>query len=113
MASAERLNDSQTDRSIVALQRAIDKVVVGDLTVVAAIEAEYTATASTLYMESTAVIFVPQPRTVFLALREAHKAKAHYDARVLHRIALRAAASRRKAARKIICVRLQPSSLNK
>jgi hypothetical protein len=85
MTSTERLDDLRTDRSIAALQRAIHKVVFGELTIVAAIEAEYTATAIILCKESMAANLVPQPRTLTLALREAHKAKAKSDARVLHR----------------------------
>ncbi len=74
MASAEGLNDAQKGRSVTALERAIDKVVIGDLTVVIAIKEEYTTVAATMYTESTATSRVPPPRSLILALREANKA---------------------------------------
>jgi len=114
MTSTERRDDSQTDRSIIAaLKRAIDKVVVGDLKVVVANEAKYTATATTLFRENTAANRVLQPGTMTLALREAYTVKAQSDARVLHQTELRAAMARQEVARKRSCVRLPPASVKK
>ncbi len=101
MTSAEGLNDAQTDRSVAALHRAIDNIVVGGLMVVAAIEKEYTTATTAMYTESTATSLVTQPRSVILALREAHKLKAQTGARTLHQTTFRAAYARREVARKM------------
>jgi hypothetical protein len=94
-ASVEGLTKPQTNNSRAAMQRAIDRTTMTSVSVVSAIEAEYSAFIATLGSDYSAKLGITQPRVVSEVLT-----RAQADAQVLHRTALRAAAARRELALK-------------